>query len=104
MFSLGGFDCSGFVKYVYNNLGLSVERVAADQAKQGKYVSQANLRVGDLVFFDTDGGRNYINHVGIYLGNGQFIHASSGSGRVMISSLWENFYANSYMTARTFTR
>ena len=102
--SANGFDCSGFSKYVYSNSGIEIERVAADQANQGTKVSKANLRAGDLVFFDTDGGSNYINHVGIYIGNGQFIHASSGAGKVMISNLSEGFYANAYMTARTFTR
>ncbi|MDF2523091.1 MAG: hypothetical protein K0R31_732 [Clostridiales bacterium] len=102
--SSNGFDCSGFVKKVYSNFGIEVERVAADQANQGTKVSKANLRAGDLVFFDTDGGLNYINHVGIYMGDGQFIHASSGAGKVMISNLSEGFYANSYITARTFTR
>lgn len=102
--SSNGFDCSGFTKKVYGSLGLDLERVAADQANQGTKVSKANLRAGDLVFFDTDGGLNYINHVGIYIGNGDFIHASSGAGKVMISNLSEGFYANSYMTARTFTR
>lgn len=99
-----GFDCSGFTKHVYANYGISIDRVAADQANQGTKVSKSNLRVGDLVFFDTDGGHNYINHVGIYIGDGQFIHASSGAGRVVISGLWDGFYANTYMTARTFTR
>lgn len=102
--SARGFDCSGFTKYVYQNFDIWIERVAADQAGQGTRISSSSLRVGDLVFFDTDGGHNYINHVGIYIGNGQFVHASSGGGRVMTSSMWEGFYANAYMTARTFTR
>lgn len=102
--STSGVDCSGFVKLVYNNFGLYVDRVAADQAKQGAYVDPSNLREGDLVFFDTDGGKNYINHVGIYIGNGQFIHASSGAGKVVINSIWDNFYSSSYMTARSLIR
>lgn len=102
--SSSGFDCSGFVKAVYNNFGIDINRVAADQATQGTYVNTSNLRVGDLLFFDTDGGKNYINHVGIYMGNGRFIHASSGAGKVVIDSLWGGFYEKSYMTARTFTR
>lgn len=102
--SSSGFDCSGFVKAVYNNFGIDINRVAADQATQGTYVSTSNLRVGDLLFFDTDGGKNYINHVGIYMGNGRFIHASSGAGKVVTDSLWGGFYEKSYMTARTFTR
>lgn len=99
-----GFDCSGFVKYVYNHFGISIERVAANQAQQGTKVSKPDLRAGDLVFFDTDGGHNYINHVGMYIGNGQFIHASSGSSahRVVISDLTKGFYADAFMTAKRF--
>lgn len=101
-----GFDCSGFVLYVNNHFGINLERVAADQAKQGTKVSRANLRAGDLVFFDTNGGRNYINHVGIYIGDGMFIHASSGSNarKVVISNLGEGFYSNAYMSARRFLK
>jgi len=97
-----GFDCSGFVKYVFSNFGINLERVAASQAKQGTWVSKDQLLPGDLVFFDTDGGHNYINHSGIYIGDGKFIHASSGSGKksVVISDLTSGFYANTYMTAR----
>lgn len=95
-----GFDCSGFVKYVYAHFGLSLERASTDQASQGKKVSKANLRIGDLVFFDTNGGKNRINHVGIYVGDGKFIHASSPRYDVTITSLSDDYYARSYMTAR----
>jgi cell wall-associated NlpC family hydrolase len=99
-----GFDCSGFVKYVYNHFDLSIERVASAQAKQGTAVSKANLRAGDLVFFDTNGGHNKVNHVGMYIGDGKFIQSSSGSSahKVVISNLESGFYNNSYMTARRF--
>jgi N-acetylmuramoyl-L-alanine amidase len=93
-----GFDCSGFTKYIMAQYGIGLERVAADQAVQGRYVSKADLRPGDLVFFDTDGGSNYINHAGIYIGGGQFIHASTT--KVIITNLSDSFYINSYMTAR----
>ncbi|NLP14556.1 MAG: SH3 domain-containing protein [Clostridium sp.] len=96
-----GFDCSGFVKYVFTNFNINLNRVAADQAKQGTWISKDSLLPGDLVFFDTNGGHNYINHVGIYIGDGKFIHSSSGSNRgVVISELMTGFYANSYMTGR----
>lgn len=89
-----GFDCSGFTSYVYDHFGINLERVAANQAGQGKKVSKDSLKAGDLVFFDTDGGKNYICHVGIYIGDDKFIHASSGrsSHRVVISDLSEGFY------------
>ncbi len=95
-----GFDCSGFVKYVYQQYGVTLNRVAADQARQGTAISKANLQLGDLVFFDTNGGHNYINHVGIYIGGGMFIHASSGAGKVVTTSLNDGFYENAYMSAR----
>lgn len=97
-----GFDCSGFVWHVFNHFGIKLNRVAADQAKQGTKISKSELQPGDLVFFDTNGGKNYINHVGIYIGNGSFIHASSGSKakKVVISELNTGFYKDCYMTAR----
>lgn len=99
-----GFDCSGFVKYVYNHFGINIERTASSQARQGKAVEKTALSAGDLVFFDTNGGHNKVNHVGIYIGDGNFIQASSGSSamKVVISNLNSGFYAESYMTARRF--
>ena len=73
-----GFDCSGFTQYVFGHFGIKLERVAADQAKQGIEVKLEDLKPGDLVFSDTNGGNNYINHVGIYIGEGNFISATSG--------------------------
>jgi cell wall-associated NlpC family hydrolase/SH3-like domain-containing protein len=99
-----GFDCSGFVSYVFNHFDISLERASRDMGNGGAAVKKANLQPGDLVFFDTNGGLNAIRHVGIYIGNNSFIHASSGSGhrKVMISSLSESFYSNSYMRARDY--
>lgn len=102
--SSSGVDCSGFVKLVYNNFGIYVNRVAAEQATQGTYVGTSNLTPGDLVFFATE-GPGYISHVGIYIGNGQFVHASSGSAKsVTISSIWDSYYSARYVTARRLTR
>ena len=96
-----GFDCSGYVKYVFTNFGINLERVAANQATQGTWVSKENLLPGDMVFFDTNGGHSYVNHAGIYIGDGMFIHSSSGSNRgVVISELQSGFYATMYMTGR----
>jgi cell wall-associated NlpC family hydrolase len=95
-----GFDCSGFVKYVYKKFGIDLSRTSSSQAKNGTYVKKENLKVGDLVFFDTNGGKNGINHVGIYTGSGKFIHSSSSHSKVVISSLSSGFYAKAYMTAR----
>lgn len=97
-----GFDCSGFTRYVFEKFGIRLDRVAADQAKQGSEISQDQLIPGDLVFSDTNGGNNGINHVGIYIGDGKFINAASGStsGKVVISSLSSSYWQAAYMTAR----
>jgi cell wall-associated NlpC family hydrolase len=95
-----GFDCSGFVKYIFKHFGISLNRTSRSQASQGVKVKKANLKAGDLVFFDTNGGLNRINHVGIYIGNGKFIHSSSSHKGVVISSLNSGFYSKTYMTAR----
>lgn len=99
-----GFDCSGFVGYVFKHFGITLERASKDMGNGGTAVKKADLQPGDLVFFDTNGGLNGIRHVGIYIGNGKFIHASSGSGhrRVMISSLNDSFYSKCYMRARDY--
>lgn len=94
-----GFDCSGFTQYVYKHVGISLSRTAAAQASTGTRVEKAKLLPGDLVFFATGGGG--INHVGIYAGNGRFIHSSSPtSGGVIYTSLKESYYAKSYVGAR----
>jgi cell wall-associated NlpC family hydrolase len=99
-----GFDCSGFVQYVFKHFGITLERSAADQGQHGTKIDRSDLRPGDLVFFDTNGGLNGIKHVGIYIGDGEFIHASSGSDhhRVVISDLTEGFYNKSYMRSRQY--
>jgi len=95
------FDCSGFTKYVYSKNGISIPRTSINQSKYGKYVSRKNLKKGDLVFFDTSKRRKgYVNHVGIYLGNGKFIHASSAKKKVVITSLNKKFYSQRYKGAR----
>jgi len=72
------FDCSGFVYAVHRDLGIIVPRTSRDQSQvQGRKLFKNELRVGDLVFFDTS-LKGHVNHSGIYLGNGKFIHASSG--------------------------
>jgi len=96
----GTFDCSGFTSYVYKKNGINIPRTSINQSKFGKYVSRNNLKKGDLIFFDTSKRRKgYVNHVGIYLGNGKFIHASSAKKKVTISNL-SKFYAQRYVGAR----
>jgi cell wall-associated NlpC family hydrolase len=100
--SPNGFDCSGFAQYIYSKNGIKINRTAAQQSKQGVHVKKSDLKPGDLVFFDTDGRKSYINHVGIYIGSGRFIHASSGRRRVIIGTVNEGSYLRYYMTARRY--
>ena len=101
--SPSGFDCSGFTMYVYAQFGYGLPHGATWQMSYGQPVSRGELQAGDLVFFhSTDGGStSSASHVGIYVGGGTFIHASSGSSYcVKYSSLNESYYANHYLTAR----
>jgi cell wall-associated NlpC family hydrolase len=91
------FDCSGYTAYVYKKFGYYLPHYTGDQVEMGKAVSRDSLRTGDLVFFDTTGSDS---HVGIYIGSGNFIHASSGRKRVMVSSLDEAYYESRYSEAR----
>ena len=97
--SPSGFDCSGFVYYVLKQLGYSPYRTPADQYKQGTAVSKENLEIGDIVFF----ANTYISgisHVGIYAGNGQFIHSPNSRSTVSYSDLTSGYWANHYYGAR----
>ena len=96
------FDCSGFTQYVMRkSKGVRLPRVSRKQAYYGKYISRSHLRAGDLIFFDTSRRRRgYVNHVGIYIGNNKFIHASSGKHRVVITSLNRPFYRSRFKWGR----
>ncbi|MGL6108215.1 C40 family peptidase [Romboutsia sp.] len=97
------FDCSGFTQYVLKkSAGVSIPRVSRDQAKFGQSVSKSNLQKGDLVFFDTEGSNNgYVSHCGIYMGNGEMIHASSSGKKVIISKMNCNgYYDKAFVNAR----
>jgi hypothetical protein len=92
-----GFDCSGFVYYVFSNYGINVPRMADEQFEIGLAVHQ-ELQLGDLVFFSTyEPGPS---HVGIYVGEGSFIHASSGAGQVTVTPLATAYYKARYLGAR----
>lgn len=92
--SPSGFDCSGFVKYIYSHFGVSLNRVAAAQSYNGYAVSADNMMPGDIICFASYGGRGYINHVGIYVGNGQFIHSPRTGYTVCIETLAQSSYGN----------
>lgn len=92
-----GFDCSGFVQYVYNQVGLSLPRTADVQFEVGTAIPTSKLRAGDLVFFSTyEPGPS---HVGIYLGDGNFVHASSNTG-ISVTPMFTGYYGPRYIGAR----
>lgn len=92
-----GFDCSGYVQYVFKAHGISLPRVSSDQYTAGFAVSRSNLKPGDLVFFNTSGSG--VSHLGIYLGDDQFIHASTSKG-VIVSLLTSSYWSGRYVGAR----
>lgn len=95
-----GMDCSGFVRHVYKeSSNLSLPRTAADMSKEGKEVAEADLQPGDLVFFNTR--QRPFSHVGIYAGNGEFVHASSQrSKQVTVSRMRDTYWSSRFNGAR----
>jgi len=97
----GTFDCSGLTQYVYKQRGITIPRTSRVQSKYGKYIPRNSLNAGDLIFFDTSKKhKGYVNHVGIYIGNNQFLHASSAKKKVVISKLNKTFYGKRFKVAR----
>jgi len=92
-------DCSSYVKYVYSFFGVNLKWGTRYQKDAGTFVAKANLKKGDLVFLRV-GSSKEIGHVGIYAGNGQFIHNSPSADGVMTSSLTSGYWASRYVTAR----
>lgn len=122
--SSSGLDCSGFVQSLYRQFGYNLPRTSKEQSKVGKLVSRQELLPGDLLFFDTTNDRNssdittpslemsyaievaqgtktnVVSHVGMYIGNGKMIHASSGDGYITYADLNVSYYKNRFMNAR----
>ncbi|MGL4912940.1 MAG: NlpC/P60 family protein [Romboutsia sp.] len=96
------FDCSGLIYYVFKtNLNIDVPRVSKDMSRYGKTVGIKDLQPGDLLFFDTDGvNDSNVTHVGMYLGNGEFIQASSGSNMKVVISKLEGYYTKQFVNAK----
>ncbi len=95
------FDCSGLTYFTYGTMGIEIPRVAREQFRVGTPVPKSQLKKGDLVFFDT--GKYFtgrVTHVGIYIGNGKFEHASTSKRGVVISSLNNPYYKRRYLGAR----
>lgn len=96
-----GFDCSGLTMVCYRLNGLNLPRVSSNQFQTGKWVPKALLRPGDLVFFATQGGKR-VTHVGMYIGDDQFIHAPRPGKEVRIEQLSNSFFAKTYAGGRTY--
>ena len=97
-YSFGGLDCSGFVKAVFASHGIGLPRVARDQAQAGAAVGWQQLQPGDRLYFACKGGA--IDHAGIYMGNGLFIHSSASRGGVAVEQINNALYLNSLVAAR----
>ncbi|MGG1636247.1 C40 family peptidase [Paenibacillus sp. FSL K6-3182] len=92
-----GFDCSGFILHIFNQFDVKLPRTSQSQSDTGTEVNKDELRVGDLVFFNTSG--KGVSHAGIYIGDGKFAHSSTSKG-VTITNLNDSYYAKRYVTAR----
>ncbi|WP_256756700.1 C40 family peptidase [Cohnella sp. WQ 127256] len=97
--NVSSFDCSSFTQYVYKKSGINLPRSSKQQAKAGKYVSKSQLQPGDLVFSDTNRD-GVINHVSIYIGNGQLLHTYRVGIGVTISKFAGSTWDKTYVTAR----
>lgn len=95
-----GFDCSGLVRAVYRLNGLTLPRTSLEQYNTGKSIAKDKLQVGDLVFFTNNGKQ--VNHVGIYIGNNEFIHAPGRGKKVKKANLTTNYWVKAYRGARTY--
>lgn len=93
-----GFDCSGLVYYVYQHFGYTLNRVAADQAKNGVHVDESDLQPGDILCFYS--GSSYIGHVGIYIGDGKFVHAANSATGVIVTELAGYYSTRGYEARR----
>lgn len=94
-----GVDCSGFTQGIYKEFDININRTSSMQVLNGRPVSKKELKEGDLIFFDTNGENNgRISHVGVYAGDGEFIHSNSSKG-ISISSLDNTYYKRNYVTS-----
>jgi hypothetical protein len=96
--SINGIDCSSFVQHVFELAGYKMPRTAREQALYGYFVRRENIKPGDLLFFATYA--SYPSHVGIYIGNGKMIHASSRGGKVEITDINQDYYIKRFLFAK----
>lgn len=92
-----GFDCSGYVKYVFSHFGVNLSRTSSSQYANSVHIRKSDLNVGDLVFFSQTRGSSKVGHVGIYVGGGQFIHAAAPGKGVRYDSLSDSYYSSHYI-------
>ena len=92
-----GFDCSGYVKYVFQHFGVNLTRTSANQYANSVKIKKSELQIGDLVFFSQTTGSSKVGHVGIYVGGGQFIHAAAPGKGVRYDSLSSDYYSSHYI-------
>ena len=93
-----GFDCSGYVQYLYKKHNINLPRTALGQSNKGYKVDRQNLQKGDLLFFLTDKSRGIpVTHVGIYIGNNEFIHAASTKKGIIISPINRGYYSKKFL-------
>jgi len=92
-----GFDCSGYVKYVFKHFGVELTRTSANQYANSVKIKKSELKIGDLVFFSQNAGSSKVGHVGIYVGGGQFIHAAAPGKGVRYDSLNSTYYSSHYI-------
>lgn len=98
-----GLDCSGYVQYVFKNaVGVNLPRTASEQAHVGEAITDTNIRPGDMVFFNTRGAR--ASHVGIYVGNGMFLHSPNSRSEVRFDSMDSGYWHAHFTGARRITR
>jgi len=96
----GGFDCSGFVQYVYKNFGVNLPRTSMEQVNKGASIKIKNLEKGDLVFFMTNPALPYeVSHVGIYIGNNRFIHSPNEYDVIKVSEL-AGYYKDKFVIGK----
>lgn len=95
-----GFDCSGLTKFTHKNVQLSIPRTALEQSQASRTISRKQLKPGDMIFFRTSGKK--VNHVGIYVGDGKFIHAASGGGKVTLDDLRRAYWQQRLVKYGTF--
>lgn len=95
---MSSFDCSGLTVTAYRQIGVSIPRVSRDQSNFGTLIAKQDMKAGDLVFFNTTG--RGVSHVGMYVGNGEFIHASSSGRGVVVDSISDGYYAQRFVNAR----